>query len=292
MPAKLTTICYVYDCTERLTPDYMVKEITGVVKMEDNNPNTIFYLKIKAFISLDENVQSHIGEFEKEQVIFMTGKFITCEGWFSVSATSIKVIPDLNFDTMPNIGINVTLTGVTTQTVQIHDDYSSISFFVQEYIGKQEPTDFWLEVQHKTNNEYLAKKTNAINTGTRSTTAILIGTTKYRSPVTDTTTGNITEPEKHILELMDISIVTMNRPNTNNERRTLNVPWMNTPTNNSSRNRSPRGATPRSNNRGKTTLSQMNSTQETIRTMMSTNPVPSGAQIQATQEETQTQLTE
>ncbi|RHZ81264.1 hypothetical protein Glove_122g31 [Diversispora epigaea] len=83
---------------------------------------------------------------------------------------------------------------------------------------------------------------------TRSTTAILIGTTKYKSPVTDTTTGNITELEKHILELMDISIVTINYPNTNNKRRTLNVPWMNTPTNNSSRNYSPRGAIPRSNN--------------------------------------------
>ncbi|RHZ79698.1 hypothetical protein Glove_142g34 [Diversispora epigaea] len=253
MPVKLTTICYVYDYTERLTSDYMVKEITGVVKMEDNNLNIIFYLKIKVFISLDENVQSHIGEFEKEQVIFMTRKFIICEGWFSVSATSIKVISDLNFDTMPNIGINVTLTGVISQTIQIHDDYSSISFFVQEYI---------------------AKKTNAINTGTRFTTAILIDTTKYKSPVTDTTTGNIIEPKKYILELMDISIVIMNRPNTNNKRRTLNIPWINTPTNNSSRNRLLRDTTPRSNNRGKTTLSQMNFTQETIRTMMFTNPVP------------------
>ncbi|CAG8522762.1 7470_t:CDS:2 [Diversispora eburnea] len=168
--------------------------------MEEDNPNTIFYLKIKAFIPLDEKIKTYIDEFEKEQVIFITGKFVACEGWYSVSATSIKLMPELDFDTMPNIGINVTLT---------------------------EPKDFWLEVQHETNNEYLAKKTNAINLNIRSTTAILI--------------------------------VTTNRPNTNDRKKTLNVPWMNTPTN-SNRNRSSR--------------------------------VPSGAQIQATQEETQIQPTE
>ncbi|CAG8503857.1 11726_t:CDS:2 [Diversispora eburnea] len=170
MPAKLTTICYIYDWTEHK--------------------------------SIDEKIKIYIDEFEKEQVIFITGKFVTCEGWwYSVSAISIKLIPELDFDTIPNIGINVTLTGVTTQTVQIRNDNSSIEFLIQEYI----------------------------------------------------------EPEKHILKLMDISLVTTNRPNTNDRKKTLNVPWMNTPTN-SNRNRSSR--------------------------------VPSGAQIQATQEETQIQPTE
>ncbi|CAG8607662.1 6063_t:CDS:1, partial [Diversispora eburnea] len=47
--------------------------------MEEDNPNTIFYLKIKAFIPLDEKIKPYIDE----QVIFITGKFVTCEGWYS-----------------------------------------------------------------------------------------------------------------------------------------------------------------------------------------------------------------
>ncbi|RIA80751.1 hypothetical protein C1645_838134 [Glomus cerebriforme] len=38
MPAKLSTICYIYHFTDRQTTEYTVKEITGVSRLDDNDP--------------------------------------------------------------------------------------------------------------------------------------------------------------------------------------------------------------------------------------------------------------
>jgi hypothetical protein len=64
MPAKLATFCYAHDSTKRLAQEYTVKEITGVV----------IYLKIKAFIPSDRNIETKIEDFEVGQVIFLKGK--------------------------------------------------------------------------------------------------------------------------------------------------------------------------------------------------------------------------
>ncbi|CAG8543074.1 896_t:CDS:2 [Diversispora eburnea] len=96
--------------------------------------------------------ENNIEDFEIEQVIFLKGKFIAHEGWYSVIATSIKVLHKMNFDTMPAIRINVVLTGVTTQTVRNENDYSVLDFNIDEYLGNLEPKNFWLEVKHEANN--------------------------------------------------------------------------------------------------------------------------------------------
>jgi hypothetical protein len=184
-----------------------------------------------------------------------------------VSATSIQVLLNLDFDTMPAIGLQVMLTGITTQTVQNVEGKAAMKFFVEEYLGNRESTDFWVEMRHEINNQYLAKKTDIINLNGRSTTAILTGSMKYKPPITDPATLQETEPEKHILELVDISILSTNRSDEN--RRSPNVPWLN---NSGRTNRPTRGATPRTpTRRSRTTLSQMSST---VRVALDANPIP------------------
>ena len=53
MPAKIFTVCYVYEATERLTQEYTVKEITAVSRLDDDDPTRVLYLKVKAFIPSD-----------------------------------------------------------------------------------------------------------------------------------------------------------------------------------------------------------------------------------------------
>ncbi|RHZ60340.1 hypothetical protein Glove_355g41 [Diversispora epigaea] len=163
MPAKLQTICYLHSCI---------------------------------FIPLNQEVENNIEDFENEQVIFLKGKFIAHEGWYSVTATSIKVLHEMNFDTMPAIGINAVLTGVTTQTVRNENDYSVLDFNIDEYLGDLEPKNFWLEVKHKANNRYLINKTSSINQNSRSTTAILVGIIKNVPPINDPVTNLEISPFK------------------------------------------------------------------------------------------------
>jgi hypothetical protein len=114
---------------------------------------------------------------------------------------------NLDFDTMPVIGINVMVVGSMSQTVRNEDGISTLEFHVKENIGDQEPNEFSLEVQHNPNHTYLANKTNSINQTMRSTNAILMGLLHYRPPTIDPITGNETVPGKHILKLDDISLV-------------------------------------------------------------------------------------
>ena len=76
MPAKITMICYIHESKKRLTQDYTMKEITGVVRTDDDDPSKIIYLKIKAFIPSDKNVECKIEDLKIGQVIFLKGKFI------------------------------------------------------------------------------------------------------------------------------------------------------------------------------------------------------------------------
>ena len=76
MSAKIATMCYIHESKERLTQDYTVKEITGVVRTDDDDPSKIIYLKIKVFIPSDKNVECKIKDFKIGQVIFLKGKFI------------------------------------------------------------------------------------------------------------------------------------------------------------------------------------------------------------------------
>ncbi|GET53932.1 hypothetical protein GLOIN_2v1586720 [Rhizophagus irregularis DAOM 181602=DAOM 197198] len=142
MPAKLSTICYIHDSTQRSTKEYSIKEITGISRLSDEDPTKIIYLKIKAFVPLDKEIDTQIEEFENGQVIYLRGKFIACNGWYTVNATSILPMPSLDFDMMPAVGINIMVTGLTTQTVKNVGDESVLDFHVEENLGNREPKDF------------------------------------------------------------------------------------------------------------------------------------------------------
>ncbi len=90
MPAKIATMCYIHESKERLTQDYTVKEITGVVRTDDDDPSKIIYLKIKAFILSDKNVECKIEDFETGQVIFLKGKFVAVESCYTVRDITIN----------------------------------------------------------------------------------------------------------------------------------------------------------------------------------------------------------
>jgi hypothetical protein len=85
MPAKLHTICYLHNCSERNTNEFILKEITVISRLNNMDPAEIIYLRIKVFIPLNQEVENNIEDFENEQVIFLKGKFIAHEGWYSVS---------------------------------------------------------------------------------------------------------------------------------------------------------------------------------------------------------------
>ena len=84
MPAKLSTIAYVHESTERLTQDFTVKELTAVSRLSDDDPTKVVYLKVKGFVPSDREIETQIEDFEVGDVIFLRGKFVACEGWYSV----------------------------------------------------------------------------------------------------------------------------------------------------------------------------------------------------------------
>ena len=62
----------------------MIKTITGISRLDDDDSSKVIYLNIKAFIPVNREVETHIENFENGQVIFLRGKFIACESWYSV----------------------------------------------------------------------------------------------------------------------------------------------------------------------------------------------------------------
>ncbi|CAG8746335.1 7931_t:CDS:1, partial [Dentiscutata erythropus] len=99
------------------------------------------------------------------------------------------------------IDISITVTGHIAQTIETENKSAVLDFYVEERIRKREPADFWVEVKHKTNNTYLANKTNSINQKLHSTTALLVGIIYYYPPPSDS------NERKHVLLLEDISLL-------------------------------------------------------------------------------------
>src|SRR5829696_5968633 len=125
MLAKLSTIAYV-KVTQYQTQGFTVKEITAVSRLSEDDPTKVSYLKIKAFIPLDREIETQIEDFNTEDVIFLRGKFMVCPGWYlvcmviiflplffkliklttfdsslKVNATSIKLLGNFDFNNMP-----------------------------------------------------------------------------------------------------------------------------------------------------------------------------------------------
>jgi hypothetical protein len=91
MPAKLITICYVHDLTERLTQDFTIKEITGIARLDEDDPKKIAFLRIKAFIPSNRNTESQIKQFNTGDVIFLKGKFVASQSWYSVCLPNFTI---------------------------------------------------------------------------------------------------------------------------------------------------------------------------------------------------------
>ncbi|RHZ76778.1 hypothetical protein Glove_193g17 [Diversispora epigaea] len=174
---------------------------------------------------------------------------------------------------MPAIGINVVLTGITTQTVRNENDYSVLDFNIDEYLGDLEPKNFWLEVKHKANNRYLINKTSSINQNSRSTTTILVGIIKNVPPINDPVTNLKISPFKFVLDLEDISLIYNNNYNNQtNNNQTINAPWLNP----RQPNRVARGASPRTTRRRLT---------NTLTTALNSNPLPNMNVLNSQQEQ-------
>ena len=75
---------YIHECTERLTQEFTVKEITALSRLDDDNLIKVIYLKVKAFIPSDQNIESQIEDFETGDVVFLKGKFVVCSRYYSV----------------------------------------------------------------------------------------------------------------------------------------------------------------------------------------------------------------
>jgi hypothetical protein len=84
MPAKISTICYIHDSTERQTAEYTIKELTGITRLSDEDPKKIVYLKIKAFIPIDTRIKTKITDCEKEDVVYVKGKFMALNEYYVV----------------------------------------------------------------------------------------------------------------------------------------------------------------------------------------------------------------
>jgi len=84
MPSKLLTFCYVHNFTQRVTQDYTIKDITGIVKLSDIELAKIVFLCIKAFIPINQNIESKIDPFEIGNTILLNGKFVPFENYYIV----------------------------------------------------------------------------------------------------------------------------------------------------------------------------------------------------------------
>jgi len=78
MPSKIITICYVLNLTQCLTQEYNIKEATGIVRLSEDDPEKVTYLRIKTFLPLNEDIESEIKPFETGDIILLKGKFIAC----------------------------------------------------------------------------------------------------------------------------------------------------------------------------------------------------------------------
>ncbi|CAG8854390.1 7215_t:CDS:2, partial [Gigaspora margarita] len=136
---------------------FTVKEITCIVRLSNDDPTKIIYLKVKAFVPLNDTSNHYIESFSPGDVVFLKGKFIGSENFYIVTATSIKVI-NFEFDNMPVLGINSVIIGITNQTVKNIENDLIFEFYIEEKVRNCEPSSFWIEARHNANNKYLTNK--------------------------------------------------------------------------------------------------------------------------------------
>ncbi|RIB16959.1 hypothetical protein C2G38_2188615 [Gigaspora rosea] len=180
MPAKLSTICYIHSCTECIVREFIIKEATGIVRLQDDDPTKIIYLNVKAFLSVNEPTNNLIEPFETGDVEYLKGKFIRNNNYYS--------------------------------TVKEIEGNLILEFHVDERIGNKEASNFTVEAKHSSNNKYLSNKTTSINQNARVTTVVLVGTIYYQFE-------NNVFSGKHIVILEDLSIIISNHEFLNTQPR-------------------------------------------------------------------------
>src|SRR6266542_2680658 len=77
---------------------------------------------------------------------------------FKVNATSIKILK-FTYNNIPIIGLNVMVSGITTQTVKILNGISILEFFIEKRLEKIELKNYRLKVRNSLDNSYLSNKT-------------------------------------------------------------------------------------------------------------------------------------
>lgn len=81
MPSKMMTICYVQYSSERQTSEYIIKEIAGVSRHDEDN---IAFLRIKAFLPIGRDTASQIMPYKINDVIYLKGKFVAGPKFYTV----------------------------------------------------------------------------------------------------------------------------------------------------------------------------------------------------------------
>ncbi|CAG8840744.1 32900_t:CDS:2, partial [Gigaspora margarita] len=117
----------------RIAREYIIKKVTRIVRLQDDEPTKVIYLNVKAFLAINELTNDLIELFEIGDVVYLKRKFIGNNNYYLVSATLIKML-NFDFNTMPALGINSVIVEVTTQTVKEIEDNLILEFHVEERI--------------------------------------------------------------------------------------------------------------------------------------------------------------
>ncbi|CAG8769402.1 45696_t:CDS:2, partial [Gigaspora margarita] len=180
-------------------------ELTSIVRLQNGDLTKVIYLNVKAFLFMNKLTNDLIELFETEDI---------------VSATSIKTL-NFDFNTMPVLGINSVIVGVTTQTVKEIKGNLILKLYIKERIGDKKASNFIVETKHNSNNKYFSNKIISINQNAQLMTVILVNMIYYKFD-NDVSFG------KHIIILEDLSIITLNSTLRSSKNKNASLLNMNT----------------------------------------------------------------
>ncbi|CAI2166009.1 11712_t:CDS:2 [Funneliformis geosporum] len=150
MPAKLTFICIIDSTNERDTLDYIVREVIGIIRREED---TNIDIKITAFYPKDSSVPRWVPLFVPENVLRFTGKF------------TLNELPphnplELDQNHLPISSISVFITGFAIESVQNEDImFKSIKILVNEFTkGTSSRKKFQIKYRYLKSDERINKK--------------------------------------------------------------------------------------------------------------------------------------
>ncbi|CAG8740410.1 9484_t:CDS:2 [Funneliformis caledonium] len=111
-------------------------KITAIVRMNQEDPTIISYLRVKAFVLLNTSISHQIDQID-------TGdkKKLTHTPSSKVNATSIKHL-ELKYDNLPVTGIDVMASSITTDVFRNENGQSILDFCLDKYLREKEPNSF------------------------------------------------------------------------------------------------------------------------------------------------------